>query len=136
MTDEVEREELIAQLPASGVKHNPENILQITRLLEGRIVFLEIGNDISGWQHIRKDRANDFANRGIPEDMIIDAIMSAVTSGIIIGTQGTKRKRDVYEIDFNGVVQYISISVGEKGYIVGANPTIKDIIHRLLRVRQ
>ncbi len=136
MTDEVEREELIAQLRASGVKHNPENILRITRLSEGKIVFLEIGNDISGWQHIRKDHANDFANRGIPEDMIIDAIMSAVTSGIIIGTQGTKRKRDVYEIEFNGVVQYISISVGENGYIVGANPTRKDIIHRLLRERQ
>ncbi len=136
MTDEVEREELIGQLRASGVKHNPENILRITRLSEGKIVFLEIGNDISGWQHIRKDHANDFANRGIPEDMIIDAIMSAVTSGIIIGTQGTKRKRDVYEIEFNGVVQYISISVGENGYIVGANPTRKDIIHRLLRERQ
>lgn len=68
--------------------------------------------------------------------MIIDAIMSAVTSGIIIGTQGTKRKRDVYEIEFNGVVQYISISVGENSYIIGANPTRKDIIHRLLRDRQ
>jgi filamentous hemagglutinin len=136
LTDEVEREELIGQLRASGVKHNPENILRITRLSEGKIVFLEIGNDISGWQHIRKDHANDFANRGIPEDMIIDAIMSAVTSGIIIGTQGTKRKRDVYEIEFNGVVQYISISVGENGYIVGANPTNKDLIYRLLRERQ
>ena len=136
MTDEVEREELIAQLLADRIKHNPENILRITRLSEGKIVFLEIGNDISGWQHIRKDHANDFANRGIPEDMIIDAIISAVTSGIIIGTQGTKRKRDVYEIEFNGVVKYISISVGENGYIVGANPTRKDIIHRLLRERQ
>ncbi|MEG4021261.1 hypothetical protein [Microcoleus sp. S13C4] len=136
MTDEVEREELIAQLLADRIKHNPENILRITRLSEGKIIFLEIGNDISGWQHIRKNHANDFANRGIPEDMIIDAIISAVTSGIIIGTQGTKRKRDVYEIEFNGVVQYISISVGENGYIVGANPTNKDLIYRLLRERQ
>jgi hypothetical protein len=136
LTDEVEREELIDQLRASGVKHNPDDILGIARWSEGKIVFLEIGNDISGWQHIRKDHANDFANRGIPEDMIIDAIMSAVTSGIIIGTQGTKRKRDVYEFEFNGVVQYISISVGENGYIVGANPTRKDIIYRLLRERQ
>jgi len=136
LTDEVEREELIDQLRASGVKHNPDDILGIARWSERKIVFLEIGNDISGWQHIRKDHANDFANRGIPEDMIIDAIMSAVTSGIIIGTQGTKRKRDVYEIEFKGVVQYISISVGENGYIVGANPTRKDIIHRLLRERQ
>jgi filamentous hemagglutinin len=136
LTDEVQREELIAQLRASGVKHNPDDILRIARLSEGKIVFLELGNDISGWQHIRKAHANDFANRGIPEDMIIDAIMSAVTSGIVIGTQGTKGKRDVYEIEFNGVVQYISITVGENGYIVGANPTKKDRIHSLLRERQ
>jgi len=133
---EVERDELIAQLRAAGVKHNPDSILRIARLSDGKIVFLEIGNDISGWQHIRKDHANDFANRGIPEDMIIDAIMSAVTRGKIIGTQGTKRKRDVYEIEFNGAVQYISISVGENGYIVGANPTRKDIIQSLLQERQ
>ena len=136
MTGEVEREELIAQLRGAGVKHNPDDILRIARLPDGKIVFLEIGNDGSGWQHIWKDHANDFANREIPEDMIIDAIISAVTRGIIIGTQGTKRKRDVYEIDFNGSVQYISISVGENGYIVGANPTRKDIIQRLLRERQ
>lgn len=133
---EVEREELIAQLWVDGVKHNPDDILRIARLPDGKIVFLEIGNDRSGWQHIRKDHAHDFANRGIPEDMIIDAIMSAVTSGIIIGTQGTNRKRDVYEIDFNGTVQYISISVGHNGYIVGANPTRKNIIQHLLRERQ
>jgi hypothetical protein len=136
LTSEVEREELIAQLQADEIKHNPDGILRIARLSDGKIIFLEIGNARSGWQHIQKDHANDFTNRGIPEDMIIDAIMSAVTRGIIIGTQGTKRKRDVYEIDFNGTVQYISISIGVNGYIVGANPTRKDIIQRLLRERQ
>jgi hypothetical protein len=133
LTNEVETEELVGQLRDAGVKHNPDNILRIAKLSDGKIVFLEIGNDISGWQHIRKNHANEFINRGIPEDMIIDAIMSAVTSGVIIGTQGTKGTRDVYEVDFNGAVQYISITVGDNGYIVGANPTKKNIIRRLLQ---
>jgi len=52
LTDEVEREELIAQLRAAGVKHNPDDILGIARLPDGKIVFLERGNSNSGWQHI------------------------------------------------------------------------------------
>ncbi len=75
MTSEVEREELIAQLRATGVKHNPNDILRIPRLPDGKIVFLEIGNDGSGWQHIRKQHAENFAARGIPEDQIIDSVL-------------------------------------------------------------
>jgi hypothetical protein len=130
------REELIGQLRETRVKHNPDAILRIARLSDGKIVFLELGNDISGWQHIRKNHADEFINRGISEDMIIDAIMSAVTRGVIIGTQGTKGTRDVYEFDFNGTVQYISITVGDNGYIVGANPTKRNIIRRLLQERK
>ncbi|CBN54684.1 hypothetical protein OSCI_1010029 [Kamptonema sp. PCC 6506] len=39
MTSEVEREELIRQLRETGVKHNPDNILRIAKLSDGRIVF-------------------------------------------------------------------------------------------------
>ncbi len=42
MTGEVEREELIAQLRADGVKHNPDDILRIARLPDGKIVFGEL----------------------------------------------------------------------------------------------
>ncbi len=78
LTGEVEREELIAKLRATGVKHNPDDILRIARLSDSKIVFLEIGNDGSGWQHIRKQHAENFAARGIPEDQIIDAVIAAV----------------------------------------------------------
>ena len=133
MTDEVEREELIAQLRASGVKHNPDDILGIARLSDGKIVFLEIGNDGAGWQHIRKQHAENFAARGIPENQIIDAVMAAVINGRILGKQG--RSRTVYEIEFNGAIQYISVEVASNGYIVGANPTRKNLIRRFTQER-
>jgi filamentous hemagglutinin len=133
LTDEVEREELIAQLRASGVKHNPDDILGIARLSDGKIVFLEIGNDGAGWQHIRKQHAENFAARGIPENQIIDAVMAAVINGRILGNQG--RSRTVYEIEFNGAIQYISVEVASNGYIVGANPTRKNLIRRFTQER-
>ena len=129
MTDEVEREELIAQLRASGVKHNPDDILGIARLSDGKIVFLEIGNDRSGWQHIRKKHANDLANRGISENQIIDAVIAAVTRSRFLGTQGTTRT--IYEVQFNDDTQYISVDIASNGYIVGANPTKTTLIRRL-----
>jgi len=133
LTDEVEREELIAQLRASGVKHNPDDILGIARLSDGKIVFLEIGNDGAGWQHIRKQHAENFAARGIPENQIIDAVMAAVINGRILGNQG--RSRTVYGIEFNGAIQYISVEVASNGYIVGANPTRKNLIRRFTQER-
>jgi filamentous hemagglutinin len=133
LTDEVEREELIAQLRASGVKHNPDDILGIARLSDGKIVFLEIGNDGAGWQHIRKEHAENFAARGIPENQIIDAVMAAVINGRILGNQG--RSRTVYEIELNGAIQYISVQVASNGYIVGANPTRKILIRRFTQER-
>ena len=133
MTDEVEREELIGQLRASGVKHNPDDILGIARLSDGKIVFLEIGNDGAGWQHIRKQHAENFAARGIPENQIIDAVMAAVINSRILGNQG--RSRTVYEIELNGAIQYISVQVASNGYIVGANPTRKNLIRRFTQER-
>ena len=133
MTDEVEREELIAQLRTSGVKHNPDDILGIARLSDGKIVFLEIGNDGAGWQHIRKQHAENLAARGIPENQIIDAVMAAVINGRILGNQG--RSRTVYEIELNDAIQYISVEVASNGYIVGANPTRKTLIRRLTQER-
>ncbi|MEG5163803.1 hypothetical protein QUB37_25815 [Microcoleus sp. AT3-A2] len=133
MTDEVEREELIAQLLADRIKHNPDDILGIARLSDGKIVFLEIGNDGAGWQHIRKQHAENFAARGIPENQIIDAVMAAVINGRILGNQG--RSRTVYEIELNGAIQYISVEVASNGYIVGANPTRKNLIRRFTQER-
>lgn len=129
----MDREALIAELQAAGVRHNPDEILQIAKKPDGIIVFLETGNNRSGWQHIRNNHAVNFASRGIPEEELQVAVMAAVVSGRMIGTQGSSRS--VYEVLFNNETQYISVEVAINGYIVGANPTPRRLIRRLLQER-
>jgi hypothetical protein len=111
--------DLIAELGRQGIKHTPEDIVRITRLSDGRIVFLERGNARAGLQHIVAEHGADFARRGISESQIPDLIMAALTRGKIVGYQGT---RPIYEVSFNGTTHYVAISVGSNGFIVGANP--------------
>ena len=60
--------------------------------------------------------------KGIELDEIPDAVIAAITQGKIVGYQGRKKTRAIYEVNFNGKTQYIAITVSNNGYIVGANP--------------
>jgi phosphoribosylformylglycinamidine (FGAM) synthase-like amidotransferase family enzyme len=48
--------------------------------------------------------------------------MMALREGKMIGYQGRKKTRSIYEVNFNGEVKYIAVTVSDNGYIVGANP--------------
>jgi hypothetical protein len=82
-------------------------------------VFLEQGNARAGLQHIVEQHGADFARRGISEAQIPDAVMAAATRGRQVGMQGT---RPIFEVEFNGQTQRIAVTVGDNGFIVGANP--------------
>ncbi|MBD2692838.1 hypothetical protein [Anabaena catenula] len=113
---------LLAALLEAGIKHNPEEIVQIAQQPDGKIVFLEEGNADAGLQHILEKHSSQFADQGIETDQIADAIITAVTEGKIVGYQGRKKTRPIYEVNFNGKTLYISVTVSDNGYIVGANP--------------
>lgn len=116
--------DLIAELQQAGIKHTPKNIVWITKLPEGKIVFLETGNSKAGLQHILDNHAVDFVNKGIPCDQIPDAVLAAVTKGIIVGYLGTVREpRPIYQVNFQNQNLYIAVTVSKNGFIVGANPT-------------
>jgi hypothetical protein len=124
---EVQKAALIAELQQAGIKHTPEKILRIAKLDNGKIVFLEEGKGGEGGRglaHILENHQEDFMERGIGATQIIDAVMAAVTQGQIIGYQKTRSPtpRTIYEVFFDGNIQYISVTVGDNGYIVGANP--------------
>jgi hypothetical protein len=44
--------------------------------------------------------------------------MQAVLSGKQVGMQGT---RPIFEVTFNGTTQRVAVTVGNNGYVVGAN---------------
>jgi hypothetical protein len=63
--------------------------------------------------------AADFVNVGVPEEKIADLVFSAVTEGKVVGMQ---RTRPIYEVVFEGRTYRVAVSVGDNGFIVGANP--------------
>ncbi|MBF2049799.1 MAG: hypothetical protein IGS54_20935 [Elainella sp. C42_A2020_010] len=66
------------------------------------------------------------------KEQLADFLVTALTQGRDIGNQGQDASRVVYEVNFNGSTHYVSITVGDNGFIVGANPTPRDLVNRLL----
>ncbi|TAE58063.1 MAG: hypothetical protein EAZ76_16725 [Nostocales cyanobacterium] len=117
-----EKSALLAELAQLGIKHNPEKIVKIAKKADGKIVFLEEGNTQAGLQHILEKHSSQFADQGIEVEQIPDAIITAIAEGKIIGYQGRKNTRIIYEVNFNSKTHYIAVTVSDNGYIVGANP--------------
>ncbi|MBD2666046.1 hypothetical protein B6N60_04988 [Richelia sinica FACHB-800] len=113
---------LIAELAELGIKHNPAKIVKIAKQADGKIVFLEEGNTEAGLQHILEEHSSQFAEQGIEAEQIPDVVITALTEGKIIGYQGRKKTRIIYEVRLNSKTHYIAVTVSDNGYIVGANP--------------
>ena len=113
---------LLDELANSGVKYNPEDIVAITKTADGKLVWLENGTDAAGLNHIIIEHAGDFLNKGITQEQIPDYIMNALENGKIIGYQGRGTGRPIYEFIYNGENHKVAITVGNNGFIVGANP--------------
>ena len=117
---------LIDELLNRGAKITPENVIDIKKLPDGRIVWLESGKATgprpAGLKHIIADHGSEFAGKGISEADIPDAIFTALRDGKIVDYQGQGMGRPVYEYSYKGKTQYTAITVSENGFIVGANP--------------
>ncbi|MEV4345012.1 WXG100 family type VII secretion target [Actinoplanes sp. NPDC049596] len=115
------RDELLEELADAGVKHDPEKVILIGKDLDGKIVFLESGNAKAGLQHVM-DHADQFADIGVPRDKVGQFVFDAVTTGNVIGHQGKGTGRPIYEFIFEGRPYKVAVTVGNNGFIVGANP--------------
>jgi hypothetical protein len=50
---------------------------------------------------------------------VADYVLTAVTKGKVVGMQ---RTRPIYEFQWNGATHRLAVTVGDNGFIVGANP--------------
>lgn len=116
------RAALLTELSAAGIKHDPENVVDIRRAKDGNVVFLERGNDTAGLKHIDDRHGAEFAQQGISNQHLADAVMTAVTTGKNVGVQGAPPGRPIYEYQYGGVTRRMAITVGSNGFVVGANP--------------
>lgn len=117
-----ENKALVDELVSSGEKCTPENIVAITKDSSGKIVWLETGNDQAGLNHIIDEHGSQFHGKGISNEEIPNYVMEAIHQGNIVGYQGKKNPRTIYEFVYEGKKQRIAISIGPNGFIVGANP--------------
>ena len=116
---------LIAEVQAKGDKINPDDVIGITKDSNGKIIWLEkghIGGKPSGLAHIMGAHESNFNAKGIASSDISDFVLTAVSKGRIIGYQGKGYGRPIYEVEYFGKTYQVAVTVGDNGYIVGANP--------------
>ena len=115
---------LIDEVEANGDKINPDEVIGIARDLSGKIIWLENGNSgkKSGLSHILDAHEANFNNKGIASSDIADFVLTAASSGKIVGFQGKGTGRPIYEVSYQGNIYNVAITIGSNGYIVGANP--------------
>ena len=104
------------------MKFTPENVIATTRDSSGKVIFLEAGNSKAGLQHIIEEHGTQFAQMGVSEAQIPEIVMRAVSEGKLVGYQGSGAGRPIYELSINGQTQRIAVTVGDNGFVVGANP--------------
>lgn len=107
---------IVRRVPSgwTGIRRPPRE-----RPRSGQIAFLEKGSSRAGLQHIVERHAGDFANVGVPQDKVAKLVFAAVTTGKVVGAQ---RTRPIYEVLFEGKLHKLGVSVGDNGFIAGANP--------------
>ena len=113
---------LVDELVSNGEKCTPENIVGITKASSGKIVWLETGSKSAGLKHIIEEHGSQFNGKGISNEEIPNYIMEAVHQGNVVGYQGKKNPRTIYEFIYEGKKQRVAISIGLNGFVVGANP--------------
>jgi hypothetical protein len=109
---------LVLEVIATGEKCTPTAIRFVERDTSGQLVWLEEGNARAGWQHVSK-HANDFVCKGILESEIQTLLQKTIKEGRIVEIKNT---RPVYEVMYNGRLIRVAITIGDNGFIVGANP--------------
>lgn len=119
---------LIDEVIANGDKITPEDVVVITRDPSGKIVWLEIGSATAGLQHIVDNHGREFNGKGIANQDIPSYVLEAVYQGNVVGFQGKRNPRSVYEFVYNGAIHQIAVQVANNGFIVSANPrSMKEV---------
>ncbi|MFI1052387.1 RICIN domain-containing protein [Streptomyces griseoruber] len=116
--------DLVRKLEASGANFKRADVVMVVRYPRPGVpvAWLEIGNNKVGLIHIIFRHAGEFIERGVASEDIPKLLNKALSEGKIVGQQGADGGRPIYETVYNGTTQRVAITVGDNGFIVGANP--------------
>jgi len=104
------------ELANNGIRHNPNDIVFITRLPNGKIVWLENGNSAAGLQHITARHADHFAARGVTD---IPGFLKQLLQTDPL-RNGMSNGRPFVEFMFEG--RLYRVAIGTNGFIVSFYP--------------
>lgn len=121
-------ESLIAEMESAGVKFNKSDIMLTTRDATGQPIWLEKGNPLAGYEHIKKrGHTEQLAKHlGIEEGEAPRALRNAIRDGRIVSDKTEMRKgrltrERIYE--YGG--RQLLVALGTNGFIVSAYPEHK-----------
>ena len=107
------------ELAASGVKYTPEDVVMIAKTPDGKLLWLEEGNDSAGLQHIVNRHGTDLAAKGVTD---VPGFLNEVLQSTPVETISTaKGLSSVYLIQGQ---KYI-VAYGKNGFIVSLYPISK-----------
>ncbi|MFD0068989.1 virulence factor, partial [Streptomyces sp. NPDC127574] len=112
---------LLEKLQNAGVKFNKADTIWVVQYAKPglNLAWLEKGTVNAGLTHIIFRHAGEFAAAGVRIEDIPAVVGKALTEGTKVGTQGAGRP--IYEVVFNGKPLKVAVSVGDNGFVIGAN---------------
>ena len=115
------RAALFAELSDQGISFSRGKTKFITRDHDGKVTWLEMGNEKAGLTHILEKHADDFRKTmDLMPSQIPNHIRMVVERGeIVSSTLGKGGTRKVYKLDGH---YYTVVVTGSNGYIVTAHP--------------
>ncbi|MBR4373872.1 MAG: hypothetical protein IKO57_00270 [Treponema sp.] len=74
--------------------------------------------------HIENAHGDDFNKKGISNDKIPDLLLELLKRGVDTGKKQGRHKnaRPIFEVNFEGKILKVAITISENGFLVGANP--------------
>ena len=117
----VDNEKVIDEVLVAYMKgpnsYTAEDVMMVTKMADGKLVWLEKGSESAGFQHILK-HSEQLADRGISKDNIID-VMYELLNTTPIGTGSNAKGRYADYLYNNKVTR---ICYGDNGFIVSMFP--------------
>lgn len=119
---------LVKGLKRDNIKFTEEDIIFITKDRTKQTIWLENGNVLVGFEHIKRRHSKDFANKyGVNETDIPAFLKKVVENGWIVH-QGVETRNGipcVTRVYLYRGQHYILLGIGKNGFIVTAYPNKK-----------
>ena len=113
---------LLERLNDAGVKFSRADTIWVAEYAKPGVplAWLEKGDVNSGLIHVVFRHAGEFATKGVRVEDIPALLKTTLTEGTRVGTD--KGGRPIFEVVFQGKTQRLAVTVGDNGFVVGANP--------------